>query len=59
MIPTHYRETTYGFEYGAAKIERTMSDKGQVVISVRTPRQKLYLRVTKTGLIRVGPHVKV
>lgn len=30
----HYAETEYGFEYGAARVERTASHKGTVVIGI-------------------------
>ena len=51
----HYEETTYGFEYGAAKIERIASDekKGWVVVGLKTPKAKLDIYVTKTGKVRV------
>ena len=51
-MSTHYRETTYGFEYGAARIERTASDKGYVFLTVVTPRRTMEIVVTPTGLIR-------
>jgi len=49
----------YGFEYGAAKITRCMSDnvKGWVVLELETPRHKgataLQIYVTKTGKVRI------
>lgn len=51
----HYKETPYGFEYGAAKIERTFSDtkRGWVVISITTPKVDLQVYVTKTGRVRI------
>lgn len=53
--PIHYAETTYGFEWGAAKIERWVSeDDGSVVIGVTTKRETLDIRITPTGFIRVG-----
>lgn len=56
---THYAETSYGFEYGAAKIERTMpDDKFGVVITISTPRELVDIRVTPTGFIRVGTVAK-
>lgn len=51
----HYAETQFGFEYGAAKIERAISeDDGSVVIMVTTKRETLDIRITPTGFIRVG-----
>ncbi len=53
----HYAETKYGFEYGAATIERACSDErtGWVMLLIRTPKYKdgLKVYVTKTGKIRV------
>ncbi len=52
---THFAEIDYGFEWGVTKIERIASDekRGWVVIKVTTPRDSVYLHVTRTGLIRV------
>lgn len=52
--PIHYRETQYGFEYGAAKIQRAISDekRGWVLISLETPKCHGQLYVTKTGKVR-------
>jgi len=51
----HFRPTTYGFEYGSAKIERLASDskQGWVVIEIRTPKAMLQVYVTKTGKMRL------
>lgn len=51
----HYRETQYGFEYGAAKVERLCSDekKGWIVVGVTTPKGQAQVYVTKTGKLRV------
>ncbi len=51
--PIRYEETTYGFNYGVADIERLLNDKGRVVLGIKTPRRSLQVQVTKTGLIRV------
>ena len=56
--PIHYRETRYGFEYGAAGVERVFNDKGRVVLRILTPRQEASIYVTKTGLIRFGTPTK-
>jgi hypothetical protein len=50
----HYKETKYGFEYGSARVERTCSDnkKGWIVLTIITPRKRLQVYVTKTGLIK-------
>lgn len=51
----HYAESPYGFEYGAAKVERLFSDekKGWVTIGVTTPKVEIQVYVTKTGKVRV------
>jgi hypothetical protein len=45
----------YGFEYGAAKMTRCMSDekKGWVVLMLETPKANIQIYVTKTGKVRV------
>lgn len=54
----HYKETPYGFEYGAVTIEREISDEkqGWVQIGVRSkqlPCYNIHLYITKTGRIKV------
>lgn len=57
----HYKETAYGFEYGAAKVERfgdNIHTPGDVVITIITPKTPSYgmqIRVTKTGKITMYP----
>ena len=61
MTTIHYAETPYGFEYGAAKIDRVCSDKkkGWVVLSLGTPKHQnskgmaLQMYVTKSGKVRI------
>ena len=56
----HYKETPYGFEWGAAKVERAFSDKnrGWVTLTIETPLynnyKSLQIYVTKTGKIRIS-----
>jgi hypothetical protein len=56
-IPAHLTE--YGFQYGAATIERLHSDPrdGSVVLSLTTPKtgagNMMQIRVTRTGKIRI------
>ena len=54
MNDTHYRQTNYGFEYGAAKVSRVCSDykKGWVVLEISTPRALVQVYVTRTGMIK-------
>ena len=55
----HYKETKYGFDFGAAQITRMFSiDKTKsVTIGLETPKYKgnkgLQIYVTKTGKVRV------
>lgn len=56
-MPIHYSETTYGFEYGSAKVTRLCSDErlGWVLIGIETPKNKhLQIYVTKTGKVRIS-----
>lgn len=48
--------TDYGFTWDNVTVERTVSDdkKGWKVITVKTPRGRVELYITKTGLIRVS-----
>lgn len=48
--------TRYGFKFGAVQVERLASSHGgYVVVGLKTPRQRVEVTVTPTGLIRVGP----
>jgi hypothetical protein len=51
----NYNTIPYGFEYGAVKVTRCMSDekKGWVVIMIETPKASIQVYVTKTGKVRV------
>jgi hypothetical protein len=51
----NYKETKYGFEYGAAEVARFCSDekKGWVTLGIKTPRDEIQVYVTKTGKVRV------
>jgi hypothetical protein len=50
-----YEETTYGFSYGAATIERCCSDekRGWVALMLKTPKGQYNINVTKTGKVRI------
>jgi len=52
-----FAEIEYGFQYGAAKVERVCSDKtaGWVVLQLETPRASVQVYVTRTGKIRLYP----
>ena len=58
----HYRETTYGFEWGASKVERGCSDKkqGWVTLIITTPKYEngIQVYITKTGKVRVSANNK-
>lgn len=48
-------KTKYGFRDGPAEVQRICTETdGSVVIAVVTARQRLEIRVTKSGLIRFG-----
>ena len=57
----HFKSIPYGFEWGAVKIERDMSDDkmGWVQFSIKTPKHTREKRtcidvyVTKTGKVRI------
>lgn len=53
----HFKETDCGFEWGAAKVVRLMSDekKGWITLGITTPKQgyAIQVYVTKTGNVRV------
>jgi hypothetical protein len=55
-----YKETQYGFDWGAAKITRCFSDtkKGWVTLLLETPKHQggnaLQIYVTKTGKVRIS-----
>lgn len=56
---THFLETKYGFEFGAADISRACSDdkRGWVMLVLKTPRCKInggmQIYVTRTGKVRI------
>jgi hypothetical protein len=56
MKVEHFKETQYGFEWGAATIERSCSDKkqGWVCLTVRSKKQSLQIVVLKGGKIKYG-----
>lgn len=45
--------TSWGFKWGDTHVIRACEHKGHIVLMVETPRQRAYVRVTPTGLIRV------
>jgi hypothetical protein len=46
--------TEFGFEFGAAKVERFCQEKdGRVVIGLTTPKERMHIHVTKTGQVRI------
>lgn len=46
--------TPYGFEWGPMVIERATSHNGHVVLTLKTDKQIMNIRVTPAGLIRPG-----
>jgi hypothetical protein len=59
-MSAEYHETAYGFQFGAALVERACSDdkRGWVVLTLCTPKHdgiaRLQIYVTKTGKVRIG-----
>ena len=51
----HYKETDYGFEYGAARVERCCADEkhGWVVLQIKTASRCIDVYVTKGGRVRL------
>ena len=52
----HFKETQYGFEWGAATVQRLTSDdaRGWVLLGIITPKMAgMQVYVTKTGKVRV------
>lgn len=51
---TWFLDTEYGFIWQKAEVQRTaFLPDGSVVLRISSPKDSLYIRVTKTGLIRV------
>lgn len=50
------RITSFGFDFGAASVDRLARDeaKGVVYIGVTTPKDSIQIRVTKSGKISVS-----
>lgn len=46
-------QTRFGFTWGQVTVERTANIKGHRVLTVKTNRERVDLRVTPSGLIRV------
>lgn len=51
----HFQNTKFGFEWGAAKVQRLCDDdkRGWVIIEIVSPKNELQIYITKTGKIRV------
>ena len=51
----HYKETQYGFEYGAVEVMRSCSDKKRkwIILNIKTKKQHFQIYVTKTGKVRI------
>ena len=54
-MPINYKETPYGFVWGAADVQRYFSEetKGWVTLGLKTPKGNIQIYVTKTGKVRV------
>ena len=51
----HFKKTTFGFEYGNAKVTRLFSneERGWVTLEVKSDKQAIQIYITKTGKIRI------
>lgn len=48
--------TTYGFSIGPIHIQRLVDDpKWGTVVVIQTPKERVEIRSTPTGLLRIGP----
>lgn len=58
MFPRVCKTLAFGFQYGAAQIERMHFHEltGAVTLSVKTPRGDWQIYVTRTGMLRVFNH---
>lgn len=55
MAGFDYKEHSYGFEWGPLDITRCASAaKWGVMVELATPRQRLIVRVTPSGLLRLS-----
>jgi len=52
---TILKDTDYGFQFGPVEVTRIHSDddNGWVVLDVKSAKQNIQIRVTKTGKIRM------
>lgn len=52
--------TQYGFQWGPAQITRIFSDPNRaVILSVVSSKERVEIRVTKGGMLRIGPVTKL
>jgi len=52
-------ETSFGFDWGPMSVERSAShEKWGVMLTLRSNRETVDIRVTPTGLIRISGPVK-
>jgi hypothetical protein len=54
-VPINYKETPYGFVWGAADVQRYFSDekKGWITLGLKTQKGNIQIYVTKTGKVRI------
>lgn len=48
------QDTRFGFSWGPVKVERFTEHRGSVYLTLSTARQLVDVRVTPSGLIRIG-----
>ena len=47
--------TRFGFKWGVATISRACEHRGNIVLTIETPKQRVMVRVTPKGFIRLDP----
>lgn len=52
MNTIHYESNQYGFDWGALKVRRMCSHKGEVVLELSSPRGIIQVNCTKTGVLK-------
>lgn len=50
---THFIQTQYGFEWGPLTVERHISDRGYVIMGLKTAKCNFDVYVTPSGMVKV------
>ena len=49
------KQTEFGFAWGSLEVTRMASDTWGFIIEVSTPKERVEIRATRGGLLRLGP----